>query len=175
MSCVCCSQESKTATYEPFINRFALLTKCPLDNGPRTFKCPMGGPQQRTSSSLQSLPVELYQACLQYLDLGTLTAMRRVSQYTRHAIDTLHQYKELYEHAPQALRACLSTGVAAHIPIRGLHHALTNMECHYCKTSTRCPCHEQFQQSVSILHFTVVPSENGTHDGFFIQTWRIFI
>lgn len=87
------------------------------------------------SCKVQSLPLELYQACLQYLDLATLTSTRRVSQYTRHAIDSLYQYQELYEHAPQALRACLSTGVAHHIPIPRLHHSLTTMECYYCKNS----------------------------------------
>lgn len=157
MSCACCSHESKTTRYEPFIDRFVLITKCRLDNGPKIFKNPMGQPQDGTSSSLQSLPIELFQACLQFLDLGTLTAMRRVSQYTRHAIDTLHQYKELYEHAPQALRACLSTGLAAHIPICRLHHALTTMECHYCKTLTRvenATSYLEFRtQPVSLLYF----------------------
>jgi hypothetical protein len=137
MSCSCCSQESKTDDFDPFIDRFALLTTCHLDNGPKIFKNPQIGPGSKEwkCRKLQSLPVELYQACLQYLDLATLTAMRRVSQYTRNAIDSLYQYDELYKHAPQALRACLSTGVAAHIPLRRLHHSLTNMECYYCKSS----------------------------------------
>jgi hypothetical protein len=123
--------------FEPFIDRFTLLTSCRLDNGPKPFKNPMVGPESNDweSSKIQSLPLELYQACLQYLDVASLTSMRRVSQYTRHAIDSLYQYQELYEHAPQALRACLSTGVAPHIPIRRLHHSLTSMECYYCKNS----------------------------------------
>lgn len=135
MSCSCCSQADKANTFEPFIDRFALLIQCPLDNGPKKFKKSSIGPESENwnASKLQSLPVELYQACLSYLDISTITAMRRVSQYTRHAIDTLYQYQELYENAPQALRACLSTGVAAHIPLRRLHHSLTTMECHYCK------------------------------------------
>jgi hypothetical protein len=137
LSCSCCSADSKTNVFEPFIDRFALLTTCRLDNGPKAFKIPEIGPQSNDwkSCKLQALPVEIYQACLQYLDLATLTAMRRVSQYTRNAIDSLYQYKELYEHAPQALRACLSTGVAAHIPIQRLHHSLTSLECYYCKSS----------------------------------------
>lgn len=84
---------------------------------------------------LQALPTELYQNCLKYLDVGSLTTIRRVSQYTRCAIDSLHQYKVLYEHAKHALRACLRTGIAGHIPLLRLHYALTSMECYYCKTS----------------------------------------
>lgn len=138
MSCSCCSEESRTKIFEPFIDRFALLSRCRLDNGPKRFKKLAMGPQDDAwkSSRLQSLPIELFQACLSYLDLATLTATRRVSQYTRHTIDSLYQYQELYEHAPQALRACLSTGVAPHIPLRRLHHALTSMECYYCKISS---------------------------------------
>ncbi|KAE9365159.1 hypothetical protein N431DRAFT_473238 [Stipitochalara longipes BDJ] len=138
MSCSCCSHDSKEKTFEPFIDRFTLLLKCRLDNGPRRLRYRQGEvyPYDREDSSkLQSLPIELYQACLSYLDVATLTAMRRVSQYTRGAIDSLYQYQELYEYAPQALRACLCTGVGSHIPLRRLHHALTSMECYYCKIS----------------------------------------
>jgi len=139
MSCSCCSHDEKTTIFEPFINRFTLLAKCPLDNGrTRQFKEPEMCPPRDdwNTSKLQSLPIELYQACLSYLDIATLTMMRQVSQYTRHAIDSLYHYQELYEHAPHALRACLSTGAAPHIPLRRLHHALTTMECYYCKISS---------------------------------------
>jgi hypothetical protein len=115
--------------YDPFIDRDLLARRFPLDNGPKEFKNPLASPESR----LQSLPAELYQACLQYLDIATLTTMRRVSQFTRRTIDSLHQYKELYKNAPQALRACLSTGVAPHIPLLRLHNSLTSMECYYCK------------------------------------------
>ena len=137
MSCSCCSHETKTKIFEPFIDRFTLLTNCRLDNGLKGFKTPMIGPESNDwkSCKIQSLPLEIYQACLQSLDLATLTSMRCVSQYTRHAIDFLYQYQELYEHAPQALRACLSTGIAHQFPIRRLHHSLTTMECYYCKNS----------------------------------------
>ncbi len=138
MSCSCCSAATQSCQFDPFIDQFTLWIRCRLDNGPKRFKKPAIGPQcdNWQSSRLQSLPVELYQACLSYLDLATLTAMRRVSQYTRHAIDSLYQYQELYEHAPQVLRACLSTGVAPHIPLRRLHHSLTSVECYYCRFSS---------------------------------------
>jgi hypothetical protein len=163
MSCSCCSAESKTNIIEPFIDRFALLTKCRLDNGAKHFRKPAIGPQSESwkSSKLQSLPTELYQACLSYLDIETLTAMRRVSQYTRYAIDSLYQYQELYEHAPQALRACLSTGAAPHIPVRRLHHALTSMECYYCKISSVPFCHPQHftnSDSAMILNLPSAPT-----------------
>jgi hypothetical protein len=139
MSCSCCSGEThKKETFEPFIDPAPLARSCPLDNGRKNFAKSMVGPGP---SLMQALPVECYQACLQYLDLGTLTKMRRVSQYTRHAIDSLPSYRDIYEHAPQALRACLSTNVAPHIPLLRLHNSLTTMECFYCKESyVDLPC-----------------------------------
>jgi hypothetical protein len=53
----------------------------------------------------------------------------------RNIIDSLPQYKELYEHVPHVLRACLAVGIADHIPLLRLHEALTTLECYYCKTS----------------------------------------
>lgn len=135
MSCSCCSGEThKKETFEPFIDPAPLAKRCKLDNGDKKFSLPMVGVGQVTDG-LQALPVECYQACLQYLDIATLTTMRRVSQFTRRTIDSLHPYRELYEHAPQAIRACLSTGVASHIPLLRLHNSLTSMECYYCKTA----------------------------------------
>jgi len=123
--------------YDPFINRNILTRKIPLDNGPKKFVSPMIGPESQGwgNCRLQSLPAEIYHACLQYLDIAALTGMRRVSQFTRLTIDSLHQYQELYEHAPQALRACLGMGVAAHIPLLRLYDALTSLECQYCPSS----------------------------------------
>jgi hypothetical protein len=138
MSCSCCSGEThKKETFEPFIDPAPLAKRCKLDNGDKKFKMPMVGPETEgwNECPLQALPVECYQTCLQYLDIATLTTMRRVSQFTRLTIDSLHPYRELYEHAPQAIRACLSTGVASHIPLLRLHSSLTSMECYYCKTS----------------------------------------
>lgn len=117
--------------YDYFIDQSLLATRLCLDNGPKAFKNSMTNSESR----LENLPVELYQGCLQYLDIETLTGMRRVSQRTRHAIDNLHQYKELYENAPQALRACLATEVAPYIPLLRLHDSLISMECYYCKKS----------------------------------------
>ena len=137
MSCSCCSSSHSKEAYEPFIDPFDLAEHCHLDNYRTEFKNAMIGPDSDGwgESRLQSLPIELYQACLQHLDIATLTAMRCVSQFTRYTIDSLHQYKELYDHAPQALRACLATGVAPHIPLKQIHHSFINMECYYCKTS----------------------------------------
>ncbi|KAH7311916.1 hypothetical protein BKA65DRAFT_157505 [Rhexocercosporidium sp. MPI-PUGE-AT-0058] len=135
MSCTCC--DDKAPTFEPFIDSYSLDRHCPLDNQKKRFKLAVGTPQCGSvlKSRLQDLPIELYHNCLQYLDIGTITTLRRVSQTTRSAIDSLFQYQELYEHAPNALRACLRTGIAPHIPLLRLHRALTTMECHFCKTS----------------------------------------
>jgi hypothetical protein len=137
MSCACCSHDANTEIDEPFLQPSSLRHGCHLDNGAKHFKNAMLSPQNDdwNKCDLQRLPIELYQACLQHLDVGTLTTMRRVSQYTRHAIDSLYQYEELFNNAPQVLRACLSTGIAPRIPLFRLHDALTNMECHYCLQS----------------------------------------
>lgn len=127
-----------TKGFEPFIVADNLERYCRLDNTKSRFKSPMVRPEEQ-ESSLQKLPTEVYHNVLQYLDVGTLTSMRSVSQYTRSSIDSLHPYKELYEFAPQVLRACLSTEMAPHIPLLRLHKALTILECHYCKQSYVTP------------------------------------
>ncbi|PVH73384.1 hypothetical protein DL98DRAFT_519951 [Cadophora sp. DSE1049] len=135
MVCSCC--DLTTPQFEPFIDPSSLQLLCPLDNEKRKFRLTVGTPRDGNAmqSTLQSLPIELYHNCLQYLDLQSITTIRRVSQTTRSAVNSLLQYKELYEHAPHALRACLRTGIAPHIPLLRLHNALTTMECHYCTTS----------------------------------------
>ncbi|KAH8589734.1 hypothetical protein B0O99DRAFT_692294 [Bisporella sp. PMI_857] len=136
MPCAGCSgRHHKSQSFDPFIDLGTLIEKCRLDNGTKLFKNPMIGPNSKGwgACRLQALPNECYQACLQYLDIGTLTVMRRVSQFSRLAVSSIYQYREIYEHAPQALRACLSTGIASHIPLLGLHNALTTMECYYCQ------------------------------------------
>ncbi|KAF4634674.1 hypothetical protein G7Y89_g3433 [Cudoniella acicularis] len=122
---------------DPFIDLKLLTRRCPLDNGRSVFTNPKIGPnsQNWSDSYLQKLPLEIYHACLLDMDIESLTVMRRVSQFTRSAIDDLLQYKDLYTHAPQALRACLSTQVANHIPLRRLHNSLSSIECYYCKTA----------------------------------------
>jgi hypothetical protein len=142
MPCACCNGRSHSQdTFDPFIDPTELATRLPLDNGGRIFALPFLGPDGEAWNScrLQALPTECYQTCLQYLDIANLTKMRRVSQFTRSTIDSMPQYRDLYEHAPQALRACLSTGVASHIPLLRLHESLITMECYYCKISYVLP------------------------------------
>jgi len=134
MSCNCCSAGFHTSDgIDPFIDPSTLARKCPLDNKKHTFKSPPLHPSSSPKGKLQALPTEIYQQCLQYLDIKSLTDMRRVSQFTRSTIDGMHQYKELYEHAPQALRAVLSMGVSANTELFRLRESLTDMECYYCK------------------------------------------
>lgn len=135
-SCSCCV-DLMARSDKPFISSTTLTSHCPLDSCSRSFKLPGIEPHSAgwNQCGLQSLPVEIYHACLQHLDLATIISLRIVSQYTRECISSLRQYQELYEYAPQALRAVLATGVAANIPLLRLHHALTSMECYYCLTS----------------------------------------
>lgn len=135
------SDEQEPATssaykiYDSFIDRDLLASQIPLDNGSKTFK----KPRATTQGRLQTLPIELYHACLQHLDMATLTAMRHVSRFSRDAIDSLHPYKEIYEYAPQGIRVCLAMGSAPHVPLLRLHQALSSMECYYCKKSYVLP------------------------------------
>ncbi|KAK0105437.1 hypothetical protein ONS95_004195 [Cadophora gregata] len=135
MVCSCCNLTAPR--FEPFIDPSSLQLLCPLDNEKKDFKLAVGTSREGNTmqSMLEHLPIEIYHNCLQYLDLGSIITVRRLSQTTRSAVDSLLQYKELYEHAPNILRACLKTGIAPHIPLVRLHHALTTLECHYCKTS----------------------------------------
>lgn len=112
-----------------------LAKRLPLDNSRKNFTLTMIGPDGEgwNNCQLQALPTECFQTCLQFLDIASLTRMRSVSQFTRSMIDSMPQYRDLYEHAPQALRACLVTGVAAYIPLLRLHESLITMECYYCK------------------------------------------
>lgn len=130
--------------FEPFIDTRRLDGYCHLDNLKVRFKKPMLLPETQ-DGRLQKLPIEVYHNCLRYLDIGTLTSMRTVSQYTRASINSLHAYKELYRFAPEALRAVLATGMAPHIPLLRLHHALTSMECYYCKHSFVSPLYSYSQ------------------------------
>jgi hypothetical protein len=138
MACACCTQALSADDFEPFIDAGNLVGRCPLDNGRRKFKKPMVRPENQ-ASFLQKLPIEVYHNCLRHLDVGTLTSMRTISQYTRASIDSLLPYQRLYQYARSVLRACLSTGMAPHIPLLRLQDALTTPECYYCKQSLVSP------------------------------------
>lgn len=136
MPCACCNgRKHSQDTFEPFIDPAELAKRLRLDNGKKNFALPIMGPDGEgwNKCQLQALPTECYQTCLQFLDIASLTRMRCVSQFTRSTIDSMPQYRDLYEHAPQALRACLSTGVAAYTPLLRLHQSLLAMECYYCR------------------------------------------
>lgn len=120
----------ETASFTTCADTSNLAQHIPLDNKKNKFRGAI-----EPTTGLQALPIEIFQQCLRYLDIESLTTMRRVSQFARKGIDAMPQYRELYEHAPQALRACLSTGFASYIPLMRLHHSLTTMEGLYCKES----------------------------------------
>jgi hypothetical protein len=53
-----------------------------------------------------------------------LHVLRTVNRGVRHVIDALPQYRTVATHAPHAIRAVLSGGLASSILCRNLHDAL---------------------------------------------------
>lgn len=81
---------------------------------------------------LDLLPLEIIQTILRLLDLHTLTLMQSLNRRSKFLIDSLPQHRELVTHAPNALRAILSTGLAPHFSIQHLSRALRAQECFQC-------------------------------------------
>ncbi|KAI9889269.1 MAG: hypothetical protein M1814_005644 [Vezdaea aestivalis] len=108
------------------IDQAKLETQCPLDNGrwdPLAFnryslRC--GRSIQRhtkvtrtlTTAPLLNLPFEITQQIFQSIDLETLTHCRAVSWGTRALIDSLPEYNIIISHAPNTVRALLTTELA---------------------------------------------------------------
>ena len=116
-----------------------------FDYGPNLKKleqnCPLAQPSKITGSNttflqalgqLDLLPLEILQTILQLLDLYTLTLMQSINRRSKLLVDSLPQHREIITHAPNALRAILSTGVAPHFTIRHLSGALRAQKCCEC-------------------------------------------
>ena len=81
---------------------------------------------------LDLLPLEVIQSVLQQLDLYTLTLMQSINHRSKLLVDSLPQHREIVTHAPNALRAILSTGLAPHFTIHQLSTALRAQDCLGC-------------------------------------------
>jgi len=108
------------------INIDELAKNCPLDNGKHQYK---GSTANRIFSEM---PIELCWGVFGHLDLQTLTNLRRVNQQTRAAIDEMPPYKTVYNNAPQALRAYLSTNFAEQVTIQAIARELCSDKCSSC-------------------------------------------
>lgn len=106
---------------------------CPMDQA--SSKTPSASHMRNATASLgrfDKLPVETAQNILSNLDLGTLTSLRSTSKRLNLLVDSLFPYKEVSTHAPNALRALLSTGATRYFTAIDLQNALRSQECFLC-------------------------------------------
>lgn len=76
-------------------------------------------------SRLDELPIEMMQNIFEGLHIQTLTNLRSVNRRAMSIVNSLPQYKEIVTHAPDVLRAMLSTKVAQHYELTRLYSELT--------------------------------------------------
>ncbi len=130
------AQQLSELTYERHdmqdlsINLKTLAQKCPLTQTSST--------RSAIDSDLQplgqfdSLPLEILQNILQQLDLHTLTLMQCLNRTSKLLVNSLPQHRDIVAHAPNALRAMLSTGMASYFSIDNLYSALRSQGCFLC-------------------------------------------
>lgn len=110
-----------------------LLRYCPMDQV--SSKTPSASLMRDATASLgrfDKLPVETTQNILSNLDLSTLTSLRSTSKRLNLLVDSLFPYKEIFTHAPNALRALLSTGATRYFTAIDLQTALRSQNCFWC-------------------------------------------
>ena len=86
----------------------------------------------KTLGQLDLLPLEIIQSVLQLLDLQPLTLVQSLNHRSKLLVDSLPQHREIVTHAPNALRAILSNGLAPQFTINDLSTALRAQECFDC-------------------------------------------
>ena len=91
----------------------------PLDHGQA-----IGNSQLSSMGYLDRLPPEITAILLADMDLETLTKFRSVSKGARATVDSLFQYRNVMNHAPQILRAALVLGSAKVFTLNDLDAAL---------------------------------------------------
>jgi hypothetical protein len=118
-----------------------LNDSCPLDNGQHDKVRKFGGFRKIftiknkvvSTGPLGALPYHLLQIMLEeYVDLASLTALRRVNRGFRAAIDKFSKYATIVKHAPQILRAVISVQAAPSVTCRELFMACITKECANC-------------------------------------------
>ncbi|EFY95163.1 hypothetical protein X797_010146 [Metarhizium robertsii] len=102
-----------------------LETRCPLDNGRHH------GQPKYPAGRLDLLPTELITYVLLALDLPSLTAFRRVNRRAMSLVDSLHQYRMIFEHCPDILRAIVSID-AKYFDCASLFNTLSTTKCATC-------------------------------------------
>jgi hypothetical protein len=108
---------------------------CPLDNGrleQRTISQSHTQVKLHDTGKLRALPLEITHLVISLLDLKSLTDFRAVSWGSRALVDSLPQYNAIIQHAPNTLRALLSTNMAMHFTTPHLFEVLCTEACFGC-------------------------------------------
>ena len=124
---------SRGDLYDRTIDTEYLEHECPLDQ--TSFKVPIPSSKQHAIASIgcfDQLPLEITQCILSNVDLATLTLLRSISKRMNLLVSSIFLYKEAVTHAPNALRALLSTGAAHYFTVIDLYNALREHECFLC-------------------------------------------
>ncbi|KAI0881296.1 uncharacterized protein GGS22DRAFT_73341 [Annulohypoxylon maeteangense] len=98
---------------------------CPLDNGRHLIH------PRKSLGQLDMLPPELIAEILLSLDLPTLTTFRRVNCRAMCLVDSLPQYRLIFEQCPNVLRAIICVE-AASFDCRTLFETLSTRKCGTC-------------------------------------------
>jgi hypothetical protein len=113
----------------------SLQRHCPLDNGrlwPRTVSEAKYAVSLSNIGDLEALPLEIIHSTFNILDLQSLTDFRTISQRARSLVDSFAPYSAIVQHAPDALRALLSTHMAVHFIAQDIFEALCTQACFGC-------------------------------------------
>lgn len=128
------SSYSRGDVFDRTIDTDDLQRYCPTDQV--SLKTPSASCMRDATASLgrfDKLPVETTQNILSNLNLSTLTSLRSTSKRMNLLVGSLFPYKEVFTHAPNALRALLSTGATRYFTAVDLQNALRSQECFLCE------------------------------------------
>lgn len=82
--------------------------------------------------NLDALPLELLHSILSMLDLQTLLNFTQTCLRGTAIVVSLVEFRDLVQHAPQAMRALASTKLLHYHPVHTLHAAMLSEECSSC-------------------------------------------
>ncbi|KAI0156901.1 hypothetical protein GGR57DRAFT_74076 [Xylariaceae sp. FL1272] len=88
--------------------------------------------RQETLGELEILPPEMQLELLSHFDLKSLIEFRKINRKAKDLVDAVSQYKDIRQHAFQALSGILQIGAGSQITCRTLHEKLCTAECEDC-------------------------------------------
>ena len=116
----------------PFVTDHTLNDNLPTPGETQPFISSNRPPPATSVGALDWLPPELVQEILLYLDLRSLTNVRRVNRRALDFVESLPQIKAVMAHAHDALRGILLIGTGGWITCRELYEKLCTFECERC-------------------------------------------